>query len=339
MTRRRAGEREEGGDVVKVRSRSRLLKMLWRDRARSSDGRLIALTVLGRATRPSHAHTLNMDPYTPRPAHRRAKGQVYALCEGITGTIASVRRNRQLFEEAEEYGEDYAEPAYATRGSRDSRRRGTAEPSFIAEESFVRAPLNSRVVSGHHSHKGKGKAREPSLDELPQELQEAAILEDLLFVLMGIEGVYITYHEDYSAEDDDPLQGIRFTVSRRLEPSLRDLVERILPLATYYTAISSFIELRSHFDFGLVNHALCAAMRDMLKDYQTLLSQLEHAFNTSPQFTLQKLWFYVHPTVHTLFLIYQLITKLATAADASGSSSSSSSDDEADAALGLGAQS
>ena len=54
-------------------------------------------------------------------------------------------------------------------------------------------------------------------------------------------------------------------IYRGSDPSLRDLVERILPLATYYTAISSFIELRSHLDFGLVNHALCASMRDMLK--------------------------------------------------------------------------
>ena len=50
-----------------------------------------------------------------------------------------------------------------------------------------------------------------------------------------------------------------------LDSSLRDLVERILSLAMYYTAISSFIELRSHLDYGLVNHALCAAIRDMLK--------------------------------------------------------------------------
>lgn len=50
-----------------------------------------------------------------------------------------------------------------------------------------------------------------------------------------------------------------------LDPSLRDLVERVLPLATYYTAISSFIEFRSHLDFGRVNHALCAALREMLK--------------------------------------------------------------------------
>ena len=50
-----------------------------------------------------------------------------------------------------------------------------------------------------------------------------------------------------------------------LDPSLSDLVERILPLSTYYTGITSFIELRSHLEYGLVNHALCASIRDMLK--------------------------------------------------------------------------
>ena len=79
-----------------------------------------------------------------------------------------------------------------------------------------------------------------------------------------------------------------------------------------------------------------------MQDYQTLLSQLEHAFNTSPQFTLQKLWFYVHPTLHTLSLLYLLTTDLATADDPTAelsSSSGSSSDAEEDArneALGLG---
>lgn len=43
------------------------------------------------------------------------------------------------------------------------------------------------------------------------------------------------------------------------------MLDRILPLATYYTAIAEFIESRSHTDYGLVNHALCAAIRDMLK--------------------------------------------------------------------------
>lgn len=55
------------------------------------------------------------------------------------------------------------------------------------------------------------------------------------------------------------------SAEQSLDSSLRDLVERILPLATYYLSISSFIEMRSSLEFGLVNHALCAALRDMLK--------------------------------------------------------------------------
>ena len=34
--------------------------------------------------------------------------------------------------------------------------------------------------------------------------------------LQGIEGTYITYHPDYSADEDDPLNGIRFVVSPSL---------------------------------------------------------------------------------------------------------------------------
>ncbi|XP_006456070.1 hypothetical protein AGABI2DRAFT_188151 [Agaricus bisporus var. bisporus H97] len=173
-------------------------------------------------------------------------------------------------------------------------------------------------------------------------VQEAFLLDDLLNVLSGIEGTYLTFNPDYSPEVDDPLRGINFAVSQSIDSSLRDLVERILPLGTYYTAISAFIDRRSLLECGLVNHALCAAIRDMLKDYQTLLSQLEHAFNTSPQFSLQKLWFYVHPTIHTLSLIYHLTVELATADQVDSvslSSSSSDIDPEEEAhneALGLG---
>ena len=70
-----------------------------------------------------------------------------------------------------------------------------------------------------------------------------------------------------------------------------------------------------------------------------MLSQLEHAFNTSPQFSLQKLWFYVHPTLHTLSLIYQLTTELASVDNvdnSSGLSSDSDSDEARNEALGLG---
>lgn len=61
---------------------------------------------------------------------------------------------------------------------------GREEPSFIAEASFVKAPLNSRVGTGAAGPSAKGKAKQESLDRLPLEIQESLILEDLLYVLM-----------------------------------------------------------------------------------------------------------------------------------------------------------
>ncbi|KAK7035772.1 spindle pole body component [Favolaschia claudopus] len=281
-----------------------------------------------------------MEPFTPRTRTGGRKNNITLSAKEytkITGTIASVRRNRLPQDDIDE------EITGNGHLSRESRARSQNEPSFIAETSFVRAPLNSRVSSVTGAPKSKGKARQEPLENVPVDIQEALILEDMLCILMGIEGTFITFHPEYSAEDDDPLQGIRFVASSSLDSSLRDLVERILPLGTYYTAILSFVEQRSHLDFGLVNHALCASIRDMLKDYQTLLSQLEHAFSTSAQFSLQKLWFYIHPTIHTLSLIYQLVLELGSAddpaADLDSSSSESATDPEEDArneALGLG---
>jgi gamma-tubulin complex component 2 len=52
------------------------------------------------------------------------------------------------------------------------------------------------------------------------------------------------------------------------------------------------MELRHKYEFGLVNHALCAGMRELLREYLILLAQLEHQHKLG-QLSLQKLWFFV----------------------------------------------
>ena len=58
------------------------------------------------------------------------------------------------------------------------------EPSFIAEASFVRAPLNSRVAARLQPIRRKERGHTDSLEGVPLQVQEAMLLEDLLFVLM-----------------------------------------------------------------------------------------------------------------------------------------------------------
>lgn len=63
--------------------------------------------------------------------------------------------------------------------------------------------------------------------------------------------------------------------------------------------------------YGTVTHALCAAMRDLLTEYETLLVQLEYQLSTCPYFTLQKFWLLIHPTLHSFSLVYAFVSDVA----------------------------
>lgn len=87
------------------------------------------------------------------------------------------------------------------------------------------------------------------------------------------------------------------------------------------------IELRNTPEYGMVSHALCSGMRGMLKEYRVLTAQLESLFLSSPTFTLQTLYFHLHPTLHTMSLLSSLCLALETE-DTGGEASDMSDDDD-----------
>ncbi|KAL9610561.1 MAG: hypothetical protein Q9167_004742 [Letrouitia subvulpina] len=145
------------------------------------------------------------------------------------------------------------------------------------------------------------------LKQLSPSLQEAAILEDLLFVLMGFEGQYIHFSDSYHPSvEKDRLMGPSFQILPGLDPSLRDLTTSVLKIATYYGAIEAFVEVQSRDEFGAINHALCASIRKVLKDYFVLIVQLENQFINNEAFSLHLLHLHTLPTSHLMFQIYTL---------------------------------
>jgi len=85
------------------------------------------------------------------------------------------------------------------------------------------------------------------LNCVPQEIHQAT------YYLYGTSYSYLP-HEDYVG----------------LNSSLSELVERIERIS--YTAISAFIESRSHIECGLVNHALCGDSRDVTRKFCAISS-------------------------------------------------------------------
>ncbi|XP_013870241.1 gamma-tubulin complex component 2 [Austrofundulus limnaeus] len=142
-----------------------------------------------------------------------------------------------------------------------------------------------------------------AIGTLPLPAQEQFVVEDLLFVLIGVDG------RDITAQPVLGRQNRSFIVDTTLDMSVKELVNRILPVASYYSTITRFIEEKSSFEYGQVNHALTAAMRTLMKEYLILITQLEH-LQRQGLLSLQKLWFYIQPTMRTMEILASIASSL-----------------------------
>ncbi|KAI9865165.1 MAG: hypothetical protein M1813_002485 [Trichoglossum hirsutum] len=250
-------------------------------------------------------------------------GDVDRRTERVTVTSrenVSIRTRSPVKEDVEEY---VSERRDKEKDSRDRERAGSkAGPSVTRREKDIpqapwkpqasiiphtTAPLASRISVPPLASQAPAALQPRPLNQLSVNVQEAAILEDLLFVFMGYEGQYIRFVESYNPTiEKDRLIGAGFRILPGLDPSLRDLTNSMLKMATHYGAVEAFVEVQSREEFGAVNHALCAAIRKLLKDYLLLIAQLEHQFLTNPSFTLHVLHLHTLPTSRMMFQLYSL---------------------------------
>lgn len=132
-----------------------------------------------------------------------------------------------------------------------------------------------------------------------------------MYVLMGFEGQYVRYTDSYDPSvEKDRLDGPGFRILPGLDPSLRDLTNSVLKMATYYSSIEAFVEVQSRAEFGAINHALCASIRKLLKDYLILIAQLENQMITNENFSLHVLHLHTLPTNHMMFQVYTLAKEI-----------------------------
>ncbi|KAK4126321.1 hypothetical protein N657DRAFT_709925 [Parathielavia appendiculata] len=173
------------------------------------------------------------------------------------------------------------------------------------------APLACRIsIPPLASAAPQGLQPKP-LHELSLDAQEAVIIEDLLFVFMGFEGRYIRFAKGYNPfEERDRLSGPQWRILPGLDPSLHDLTQSMLRMASHYTALETFVDVQSRDEFGSVNHALCASIRKLLQEYLVMVAQLETQFLSNDAFTLHVLNVHVMPTSHMMAQLYALAHEL-----------------------------
>uniref|UniRef100_A0A9I9D762 Gamma-tubulin complex component n=1 Tax=Cucumis melo TaxID=3656 RepID=A0A9I9D762_CUCME len=183
-------------------------------------------------------------------------------------------------------------------------------------------------------------------------IQELIVIDDLLSALLGIEGRYISIKRVHGKENE-----VSFQVEASMDLTLQELAKRIFPLCESFLFISQFVESRSQFKKGLVNHAFAAALRALLLvllvkgspldfsevlldsievsllirsvqaqpittipcagDYQAMVAQLEHQFRLG-RLSIQGLWFYCQPMMGSMQALFA-VTRQVSANDIAGS--------------------
>jgi gamma-tubulin complex component 2 len=111
-----------------------------------------------------------------------------------------------------------------------------------------------------------------ALNTLPLAAQEQLILEDLLYLMLAIEGRYIKVSVTTKMVDNHEEDTVLFQVDPTLDSSHYILVNRVLPLCEHYIRVTRFIERHYRYEYGTVFHALCAAINSFLKVIEFWLS-------------------------------------------------------------------
>lgn len=194
-----------------------------------------------------------------------------------------------------------------------------ATPRWNLERPFLTGRYHQEIkvpshVSAHKpfSMDSASRGTDNVIGSYPVSVQELLVIDDLLSALMGIEGRYISIKRVRGKEGH-----VIFQIDQSMDFALQELIQRIFPLCEDYVLISQFVESRSHFKSGLVNHAFAAALRALLLDYQAMVAQIEHQFRLG-RLSVQGLWFYCQPMMGSLRAL-SIIVEKASSSNISGS--------------------
>ncbi|XP_034120868.1 gamma-tubulin complex component 2 homolog [Drosophila guanche] len=131
---------------------------------------------------------------------------------------------------------------------------------------------------------------QPQLGALPVAMQQRYILKDLMQCLVGIRAQYIV------PED--------FIIDAQLDGSMREVVQQILPLATYFSGIQRLMAASD--GHGQVLNALNAALQDLTSDFYALIAQVDEELQRQ-RMTVQNFLYYLQPTMWVMEEVWKVL--------------------------------
>ncbi|XP_055347474.1 gamma-tubulin complex component 2-like isoform X2 [Paramacrobiotus metropolitanus] len=118
---------------------------------------------------------------------------------------------------------------------------------------------------------------------LPYLVQESIVVRELLLVLEGYQGIYITTPP---LQNEDTTRD--FNVDSSLDLALKHTVEELIPCASMYSTLAQFVDSAGDPKMGMTVRAFAHAIRQFLRDYKSFMVELDDVFRDG-QLTIQRL--------------------------------------------------
>ena len=156
----------------------------------------------------------------------------------------------------------------------------------------------------------------PPLHSLPPAVQHALLVRDLLLALSGVEGQYVRVAASGANSSSGLnnaghlLRDINLVVEAdTADRSAASQVALLLPLCQCAVQLREFVRVHSRCEYGLVSHSLAAAVKVLMREFDILVSQLEHLLNTN-RLSLQKMMYLLQPAKGTLRMLERLCRRV-----------------------------
>lgn len=146
----------------------------------------------------------------------------------------------------------------------------------------------SRLTSGTQS----ARIRPHALADVPDlQVQQGLIIKDLMFVLLGLEGLYVRYSERYQPLRSltDRVEGPEYKTAKHLDISLKSITKKLWLYGKYYAGLKLFREVYDTEKSGKVVQALCQEIGSALAAFEQLVLKIEQQFAHTPGFNMSYL--------------------------------------------------
>lgn len=145
-------------------------------------------------------------------------------------------------------------------------------------------PVRSSSLSG---------SNESILARLPLSVQELCVMEDLLFLVLNLDGKYFSFHHSQSN-----MKHVIF-VDESVDASILTRLKPVLKAAYCASRLDEFIVNQSHLSSSSMMQALAAALDAPLKEFYSVIMALEKKFKAR-EIGLHQFCFHLAPFTRTL---------------------------------------